>query len=166
MDDALLHIFRNLLRVVLQRGEEGPFLKVETPPTMEVEGPLAGGGGIIPAVGGTIIERPTLTLSSPLNQVQPPKVKPIETKVDVKVEVRGSEIVVHEGKVVDPLGREFSISKQTFSIPSTDSHFYLVVRNGKVVWTVTLLPTDVPLYFVPSKIKSETEGRKDGKETD
>lgn len=145
MDDAVLHILRNLLLTVLRR-EEPPFVDTGNPPTVEVEGPLASGGGIIPAVGGTIVERPSLDISAFGSDIQPPKLRDIEPKVDVDVEVVGDEIIVHKGKIVNRFGEEIEIEEQKLQIPTDPLFSYLVYRNGKIEWSINVLPSDIPLF--------------------
>lgn len=162
MDDALLHMFRNLLRLVLQRVET-PFVGVERPPTVEVEGPLAVGGGVVPAVGGTIVERPSLEFSSIAPPPGTPPSKSFEPKINVEVKVEGDKVIVGEGVIYDHFGNEITVRPQIFDVPKGDIPFTLVCRKGKILWSVNVLPTDIPLY-PPKRTKMENGGEKDGKD--
>lgn len=146
MDDATLHVLRNFLRLVLGR-EESPFVDVERPPTVEVSGPLASGGGIVPAVGGTLIERPSLSLSvhDDITKTSQPT-RDFRPKVDLKVDVVGNEVIVHDGKVVDCFGKEIEVKGGRFTVPEGDLPLFLVYRSGGIVWSANCLPTDIPLF--------------------
>jgi len=146
MDEReILHRLRNLIRALFTE-KPNPFLQVEPPPTEQVDAPLVGGAGVVPAVGGTIIEQPSFT-SSPSHYFseEPKRTFSFETP-KVEMEIRGSTVIVPSQTVRDILGREWTVEGGEFELVEG---LNLVIRGGQVVWTPNVLPTDIPLYPKP-----------------
>lgn len=157
--DDIIHSLRLFLRALLSRREEA-FQQPQVPSSLDersVDSSLIGGGGIIPAVGGTIVETPSLVLHGNTELEIPRPTEPPTAKIleGLSVSVGENTIVVHKGKGVTPTGKEVILSEDVeIALPSEEMRnyfpFLVLTEEGKVQWTFNILPTDIPLYQLNS----------------